>query len=200
MKNLFATAASVLVLGFTVPAMAQTNTSTVNQQGLGQIADVDQIGTAANNSSTILQGLNGGGSAGNKVHVDQTGTVSIENISAVVQDGIDNDAKINQNGNGFINDYNYSYAEQTGNDNKIEVIQGNVVTNNTSVIDQYGDNNKATVSQGGGNEGVNLTNYSNIDQDGNNNTATVDQGGAGVVSNTSYIAQSGGNTANVNQH
>lgn len=205
MKHLFATAAvSALVLGLSAPAMAQSNTSTVNQVGISQDAQIDQLGGAANNYSTVLQGLNGPGSDGNKADIDQDGTVNLENYSTLIQDGTRNEGIINQNGNGSGDDYNYSHASQTGVENKVDVLQGDLATNNTSVIDQDGSINESTVRQGGG-EGGNLVNYSAIDQDGFDNTAIVEQGGANSVANTSYITQnsvglSAGNTATVKQH
>jgi hypothetical protein len=199
MKKLFATAASVIALGFALPVMAQSNTSTVNQIGSGQLADVEQIGTAATNTSVVYQGLNVAGSSGNSADVFQTGTTAIANVSTVIQDGIDNEAVIGQSGDGNGGDTNSSLVTQNGEGNSANVTQGDLVTNNTSVVDQLGDDNDASVTQGGG-EGGNLVNFSSIDQDGNGNSATVAQGGAGVVSNTSYITQDGGNTAIVNQH
>lgn len=200
MKNLIATAVSVLALGFAAPAMAQTNSSTINQLGSSQTVNVDQIGAAANNSSTVSQGLNWGGSADNTANIGQAGTVGMNNISNAIQDGWNNLLKLDQSGNGFDGDVNFSYTNQAGSDNQIEVVQGNLVTDNTSLIDQYGNDNVAKVQQGGG-LGENLINDSSIDQDGSANHATVHQGGAGVVSNSSFVAQGGGgNIANVNQH
>ena len=203
MKNLFATAASVFVLGFAVPAMAQSNVSTVNQLGSAQTATVDQIGTAANNSSVVYQGLNVGGSYGNSADVDQAGTVNIENYSTLIQDGYTNTAKIDQSGNGNLGDYNNSYATQNGSLNDIKVLQGDLATNNDSYIYQNGDYNTADVKQGGG-EGGNLVNLSVVDQDGYDNHATIEQGGTNTVANTSYVTQQSlgypGNTATVNQH
>jgi hypothetical protein len=199
MKKLFATAASVIALGFALPVMAQSNTSTVGQIGSGQTANVDQIGASANNASVVYQGLNVGGSSGNTGTISQSGTTNIENYSTLIQDGQGNDATIAQAGDGNDGDFNNSVAAQNGVDNTVTVTQGDLITNNTSVIDQFGNENTASVTQGGG-EGGNLVNFSSIDQDGDGNNATVTQGGAGVVSNTSYIAQNGGNTATVNQH
>jgi hypothetical protein len=203
MKNLFATAASVFVLGFAMPAMAQSNNSTVNQLGSAQTATVDQIGTAANNDSVVWQGLNIGGSSYNDADIDQTGTVNIENFSKLFQDGYYNTGKVDQGGNGNGGDYNNSYAVQNGTLNELKVFQGDLATNNNSFIDQNGNNNKSTVKQGGG-EGGNLVNLSTIDQDGYDNHATVEQGGANTVANTSTVIQQSfgypGNTATVNQH
>jgi Curlin associated repeat len=202
MKNIFATAASVLVLGFAMPVLAQSNLSDVQQIGVeGQTATVDQYGNLAINSSGIYQGLYYGASAGNKAEVKQAGTKAIANNSIIFQDGYDNVAKVDQSGDGKDGDSNSSYISQYGSDNKVEVLQGDLVTDNTSWVSQYGEDNKAKVKQGGG-EGGNLVNYSSIDQSGAGNRATVEQGGnLESIANTSFVTQSGsGNTATVNQH
>lgn len=177
MKKLFATAASVLVLGLATPAMAQSSSSTIDQIGYSQDATVNQYGAGANNISAIEQGKNIAGSNLNTVTTTQWGSNNIENYSTVKQDGVDNDASVIQSGDGWLNDYNWSLITQTGSENTASVSQSNLSLNNFSTIDQDGAKNLANVTQGGGINVLNNTSIINQNSTGFSlgNTATVNQ-------------------------
>ena len=93
MKKIFATAASVLVLGLAAPAMAQSSTSSVSQIGSYNGANIDQIGTDAINNSTVRQGLATPGSSGNGATVVQNAvvaangrlTINVENQKKILE-------------------------------------------------------------------------------------------------------------------
>jgi hypothetical protein len=207
MKNIFATAASVLVLGFAMPAMAQSNTSNAYQTGTSNNVDVEQLGFVAKNTSTIKQGQYNGGSAENSARVLQKGKLGIKNDSTITQDGYRNTATALQGGeNEFFTrpvDMNDSIITQNGDRNQAVVKQGEIDTNNVSRVDQGGNDHIARVTQGGergdssdvtapNQQGDNRgPNQSYITQRGNGHEAYVEQGGAGAV-NYSEIGQDDG--------
>ena len=229
MKTLFATAASVFVLGFAMPAMAQSSTSTSYQSGTGgQTIDVNQIGGGAANISNAYQGYYDPSSHDNEITVDQLGNGGTANTSTAFQDGSSHIAKASQNGvNGVNNtstitqsgtdhyadvnqfgggsgDSNGSTINQHGIHQSAEVIQADLFNDNVSLIDQYDKNNTARVEQGdllGAPVDFNNNNISTILQNGDGNDAQVYQGGASVTSNISGVTQYGtDNSAIINQH
>ena len=183
MKNIFATAASVFVWGFAVPAMAGSSDSTVSQIGIANHVEVEQLqGGSANNDNDSGVTQNGNSNYG---YVNQGGN-SIRNLSILNQIGDGNVADVDQVGDG--NDINDSFAQQTGNGNYARVNQGDLINNNKSELYQAGNYNGATVNQGGAN-GVNTgDNKSYVYQYENYDSVLVNQGGAGAV-NTSIIVQ-----------
>jgi trimeric autotransporter adhesin len=208
MKNLFATAASIFVLGFAVPALAQSSTSKVDQIGTNNGVTVDQIGITSVNDSKIKQGLDPANysSSYNRATVTQDGSNVLKNTSKIDQDGYDNHATATQGGNGSGGDTNDSVIDQGGASNYVTVTQGNAQEDNDSRVKQSGTANWATVDQGGPAEGISFNNISLIDQSGYGNEAHVHQGGGGAADNFSKITQGdlyglgGDNYALVNQH
>jgi hypothetical protein len=181
MKKLFATAASVLVLGLASSAMAQNkNTSISSQTGQGSQGHIEQIqGTAGTQNDSYLH-QNGNY---NYAKAMQSGSDDIVNDSEITQIGNGNYANVDQNGSGD-NDLNYSSVVQQGHGNSATVKQGDIRNDNKSWIAQLGNNNIASVTQDG-NAGSN-TSY--VNQFENNDHAVVVQGGDGAV-NTSTITQ-----------
>lgn len=208
MKNIFATAASVFVLGLATPAMAQSSISRVDQLGVSNGVTVDQLGATAINDSTIKQGFDPSHfpSELNTAKVIQDGFNVLKNISIIDQDGNENDASSTQGGNGAVGDTNRSKIDQAGDNNKAWVVQGNAQLDNDSIVLQTGVGNLATADQGGTIEGNSNHNDSLITQSGNGNDARVHQGGGSSADNLSTITQQdsvglgGGNIALVNQH
>ena len=149
MKNLLATAASVLVLGLAAPAMAvDSNNSNVNQDGYGQTVEVEQIGSrGAVNTSTIEQGLGAGDSYYNYAKVTQDGTRGLKNTSTIYQDGVSNISLVDQKGDGRGGDQNTSTIDQDGTGNFAKVTQSDTINNNYSYVKQNGSYNAATVNQ-----------------------------------------------------
>ena len=186
MKNIFATAASILVLGLAMPAMAQSSSSTVNQIGYYNGVSVNQIGTGAVNDSKIQQGLINNNSAHNLADVQQNGYNIQTNKSEIGQDGIKNEAYVVQGGNGVGGDTNGSTIKQNGVKNVSSVTQANVEYDNKSGIVQNGIENLATVDQGNI-LGNNLNNKSDISQSGYSNEAHVYQGGGLSVNNSEIV-------------
>ena len=207
MKNIFATAASIFVLGLSTPAMAQSSYSKVEQLGIANGVTVEQLGAGAINESTIKQGLDPSHfpSERNSAKVIQDGFNVLKNLSTIDQDGDDNFASSAQGGNGTGGDTNRSKIDQAGNNNKTWVVQGNAQLDNDSIVLQSGIGNLTTVDQGGP-EGESNHNDSLITQSGNGNAARVHQGGGSSSDNVSTITQQdslglgGGNIALVNQH
>lgn len=208
MKNIFATAASIFVLGLATPAMAQSSISRVDQLGISNGVTVDQLGATAINDSTIKQGLDPSHfpSELNTARVIQDGFNVLKNFSNIDQDGSSNDASATQGGNGVGGDTNRSTIDQTGTLNAAAVLQGNAQLNNDATIIQSGDSNYASAVQGGATEGNSNHNDSGITQLGESNDARVYQGGSAAADNISTITQKdsfglgGDNTALVKQH
>lgn len=181
MKNLFATVASILVLGLASSAMAQNkNTSNAFQTGIGNQGHIEQLQGALGTQNDSYLNQNGNY---NYAKVKQGGTDDIVNDSDITQNGNGNYANVEQIGSGD-NDLNYSSVNQQGNGNAAVVRQGDIRNDNKSWIAQYGNNNSANVTQDG-NAGAN-TSY--VNQFENNDSAVVVQGGDGAL-NTSTINQ-----------
>ena len=194
MKNFFATAASVIVLGLAVPALADSNTSATYQNGTGgQSINVTQVGSAATNNSAVYQGYYNATSHDNRARVEQLGSDATDNTSNVVQDGSFDKAHVHQQGSGVIIS---SSIGQSGSGNRARVNQdGSAGLNNSSSIGQVGDNNRADVMQ----TGIGNSNKSVISQSGSSHRATVKQGDT-YANNKSYVTQfNDSNTATVNQ-
>lgn len=207
-KNIFATAASIFVLGLATPATAQSSVSTVDQLGISNAVTVDQLGATAINDSKIKQGLDPSHfpSDNNVARVIQDGFNVLKNISIIDQDGSFNDATATQGGNGVGGDTNRSKIDQTGTYNAAAVMQGNAQLNNDATIIQSGDGNWASADQGGAAQGNSNHNDSGITQLGEGNDARVYQGGSSSADNISTITQTDsfgigeGNNALVSQH
>lgn len=146
---------------------------------------VDQVGTG-NTGSVYIEGNNNGEPSW------WTKSSSLRALNVLSQEGTDNDAEINQQGdfNTFVVTQegvdNYAYSNQIGNGNATTIVQqGSAVDYNHAEVEQYGDDNTAGVAQSA-----------------DNNTAYIYQGwglaplwdSKDVVgsSNTASIAQSGG--------
>ncbi|WP_167341772.1 hypothetical protein [Nonlabens sp. SY33080] len=177
MKNLFLTAGAMLIAGAAfaqTPSMVQVptqqgsptatatvggNYSNINQKAVGSNALVEQQGTA--NASFIDQ-TGSDQSNKNEVYVKQWGNVqpSISghlNYSDITQNGAGNDFTALQQG-----DENQNFGTQAGFDNTVMVKQGansaqhaehNIAISdqdgneNSAEIEQYYDNNVATIKQ-----------------------------------------------------
>src|SRR5690606_6942874 len=123
MKKLLLTSASVAAL-FAAPAMAQNNTSDVDQQGVGQEAVVAQTGSDSD------------------VTLDQLG---FDNLADIEQSGVNNSATVVQAGSDVApagagsatSDFN-----DPENSNSLDLDQ--VGNNNTATVDQTGEIRRAT--------------------------------------------------------
>jgi hypothetical protein len=211
MKTIFATAASVLALGFAMPAMAQSNTSNAFQTGTSNSVDVEQLGAGAKNTSTIKQGQTKPGSSFNSATVEQKGKLGIQNTSTITQDGNGNKATTLQGGANefpfFPVDRNDSSITQNGNNSVAVVKQGEMFGRNYSDVQQIGDDHIAKVTQGGvgasdvtapEQQGANRgPNESWIVQTGKGHEAYVEQGGF-LADNFSDIKQDDGDVSGGN--
>ncbi|MHA3842316.1 hypothetical protein ACX0GZ_14000 [Sphingomonas aestuarii] len=224
MKRSILTSVSVAALFAAVPAMAQNNTSTVNQTNAWNEAVVTQSGSNA--QSTVQQ--DGDGlefSRRNRVRVEQSGNGAESSInqvsgnrnradvrqngdstSIIRQDGPQLDAEVNQTGDG-----NFSNIDQAGRQATVGVPLNSAATgvvqvgnNNSSDIDQNPTTwSEAAVSQFGNNNISNLRQETLGTNGGNeNSSASVLQDGD---RNSSTLTQTSGTTpslliANVNQN
>lgn len=189
MKIPFVTASLLLVIGSSVHAMAQSNTSTVEQLGFYNGIGVQQIGASAINDSIIHQGLGKYGSAFNKANVYQDGVNVQRNESIITQDGISNYASATQGGDSLIGDQNISTINQDGQGNNATLVQGNAFHDNNSEITQFGAGNYANVYQKSSAMSENIENKSAVTQIGVGNRVDVYQGG-NFAHNDSEISQS----------
>lgn len=166
------------------------NLSVIDQDGALNTADITQGGNGVPdyNDSSVTQ--TGDGNSANVVQGDLVNS----NQSTIVQDGSGNAATVFQGGNpADPNDPSNGFVDDPTTD-IVEGPQGVNTGDNVSTIDQIGNGNTASVSQGGGAGAVNT---SDIDQGDptdstNNNTAIVAQGGSSA--NDSKISQNGGSS------
>lgn len=229
MNRMTLLAASAVLLSLSLPAAAQTNTSTAHQLGDDNSATVTQLQpTSSNtNNSLIEQGDIGNSLAGshNEATVTQGGPSwdfgtpqDANNTSQIHQKDNYNKAEVSQTGTLGLGLTNTSTVDQTGTGsssgekNEAKVIQdGRGTGNNKSDVTQVGNTNLADVKQldvyGMSHPAV-PGNLSAIDQQGTNNTADVDQGGIANFAggpganknNASSVVQTGDwNSASVTQ-
>ncbi len=189
----------VAVLFMTGMVMAQSNTAETTQEGNGNEATVNQMGS--NHESYIIQdsktNKHNTAAFGNEATVDQfngsdnyslihqnEGNGSKDAVADVDQDGSSNESEIFQ-GYGYYNsmnllqqgDNNWSSLEQNG-------------SGNEAVVDQIGDGNQSDAFQRGGN-------FMNVYQSGNQNDADIHQDYANQNADIDQVGDD--NYANVTQ-
>ncbi len=162
MKYAITTSASILALGIAAPAIAQSNTSTVDQSGINGQATVTQTGSG--NDSDITQSNTPIGGAPN-----------IANVATVTQAGTDGVSSIDQTG-----------------DNTATVNQTAASDGMNSVIEQSTTvgGNQARVTQRGLGSGESTTIGSFITQTGRSGNTRVQQN-EGTVDAVSRVTQNG---------
>jgi hypothetical protein len=152
MKSSFI-AVSALLIGFSVPALADSNDnkSKIDQIGVDSSATVTQTGMDNKNRATVKQGALPT-QTGNTINMMQTGDNN-DNLSTVFQYGDNHDATVTQDGN---DNWNHSVLTQAGANGLAEIHQGGdsntnnslvniqAGTGNTLALDQFGDNNDST--------------------------------------------------------
>jgi hypothetical protein len=173
-------AASALLAGLCLPALAEDNKSRIDQIGTDHTANVVQTSPSTKNTATVKQA----GGTGDNAGITQGGALNT-NLSTIYQYGDNEDAVTTQDGTG---NFSTSVHTQAGADNTSTTHQGGSGNVNDSLVRiQAGTNNLIAVDQFGDDS----FNDSTISTFSHDSSVNITQSGAGSANASSVISGAG---------